>query len=288
MTRLTPEQARELLDRPYVACCGDYAPDHRGTHTRVERDVHDLAREVLALTSERDAAQHAADALRTALDGLRAAVATVRDARAVVAATGAASIAAWDAVEALPTASQTEGIAVALRASYEAGDALNAALDALLSASSPPATAYRQAAHDRELRVAAEDALTTAREERDAARSALDELVAAVRVEREAQEAYEAARNGSTFDLRAYVAACDAAKLRHFDATAALDALLSAAPPPATVPAALVRRQIGAVLAANGCDCDCGHSSDEHDDDCDRCLACRVEGALDAALAGCP
>ena len=134
MTRLTTERARLFADRPYVPCCDDRECVER----QAERDVHDLAREVLALTSERDAAQHAADALRTALDGLRAAVATVRDARAVVAATGAASIAAWDAVEALPTASQTEGIAVALRASYEAGDALNAALDALL-AGAPPA-----------------------------------------------------------------------------------------------------------------------------------------------------
>ena len=127
MTRLTTERARLFADRPYVPCCDDRECVER----QAERDVHDLAREVLALTSERDAAQHAADALRTALDGLRAAVATVRDARAVVAATGAASIAAWDAVEALPTASQTEGIAVALRASYEAGDALNAALRSL-------------------------------------------------------------------------------------------------------------------------------------------------------------
>lgn len=189
MTRLTTERARLFADRPYVPCCDDRECVER----QAERDVHDLAREVLALTSERDAAQHAADALRTALDGLRAAVATVRDARAVVAATAGRCSAAWDAVEALPTASQTEGIAVALRASYEAGDALNAALDALLAG----------------------------------------------------------------------------------------------APLPATVPAALVRRQVGVVLAANGCDCDCGHSSDEHDDDCDRCLACRVEGALDAALGRC-
>lgn len=48
--------------------------------------------------------------------------------------------------------------------------------------------------------------------------------------------------------------------------------------------AGAVRRQIGALLASNGCDCECEHSADEHDDDCERCLACRVE----SALAGCP
>ena len=137
--------------------------------------------------------------------------------------------------------------------------------------------------------------LLAAHEERDAARSALDELVAAVRVEREAVAHLTRARHRSA---RAWDDGADAeneARQAHYEAddamreaTERLDALLSAAPPPATVPAALVRRQIGAVLAANGCDCDCGHSSDEHDDDCDRCLACRVEGALDAALAGCP
>ena len=167
-----------------------------------------------------------------------------------------------------------------------------------LSAADVPALlrhiAALQAQHAGEV-AAAEDALTTAREERDAARSALDELVAAVRVEREAVAHLTRARHRSA---RAWDDGADAeneARQAHYEAddamreaTERLDALLSAAPPPATVPAALVRRQIGAVLAANGCDCDCGHSSDEHDDDCDRCLACRVEGALDAALAGCP
>lgn len=35
---------------------------------------------------------------------------------------------------------------------------------------------------------------------------------------------------------------------------------------------------VGEVLAANGCDCPCDCGPD-HDDDCSRCLACRVESA---------
>lgn len=34
------------------------------------------------------------------------------------------------------------------------------------------------------------------------------------------------------------------------------------------------------LLENNGCDCPCEHHSEEHDDDCDRCLACMVSGAL--------
>jgi len=37
---------------------------------------------------------------------------------------------------------------------------------------------------------------------------------------------------------------------------------------------------VGRVLSENGCDCDCGCFWDEHGDDCDRCLACRVEDAI--------
>lgn len=33
---------------------------------------------------------------------------------------------------------------------------------------------------------------------------------------------------------------------------------------------------IGSLLMINGCDCDCGHHSEEHDDDCTLCLACRI------------
>ena len=38
--------------------------------------------------------------------------------------------------------------------------------------------------------------------------------------------------------------------------------------------------RVGECLAQNGCDCDCGHDSGGHDDDCDRCLACRVDTAM--------
>ena len=38
--------------------------------------------------------------------------------------------------------------------------------------------------------------------------------------------------------------------------------------------------RIGAILVADGCDCACGHDFQDHDDDCIRCLGCRVEAAL--------
>lgn len=43
------------------------------------------------------------------------------------------------------------------------------------------------------------------------------------------------------------------------------------------------RRRLRAVcdlLAQNGCDCDCDHDAESHDDDCERCLACRVSEAV--------
>jgi hypothetical protein len=42
--------------------------------------------------------------------------------------------------------------------------------------------------------------------------------------------------------------------------------------------------RVGAVkllLEANGCDCDCDHHHSEHDDGCDRCLACRISWAIE-------
>lgn len=36
-------------------------------------------------------------------------------------------------------------------------------------------------------------------------------------------------------------------------------------------------RRIGLLLAGNGCDCECDHHAEEHEDDCSRCLACLVE-----------
>lgn len=42
-------------------------------------------------------------------------------------------------------------------------------------------------------------------------------------------------------------------------------------------------RAVCKLLSQNGCDCDCDHHYEEHDDDCERCLACRIGAALDAA-----
>jgi hypothetical protein len=33
------------------------------------------------------------------------------------------------------------------------------------------------------------------------------------------------------------------------------------------------------VIADDGCSCDCDHDSEGHDDDCDRCLGCRIDAA---------
>lgn len=62
---------------------------------------------------------------------LRAIVESVRAARAVSTAAATRYTAAWDAVGTMPpTPAQSEEIAAALLAAYEAGDALTAALDA--------------------------------------------------------------------------------------------------------------------------------------------------------------
>ena len=37
---------------------------------------------------------------------------------------------------------------------------------------------------------------------------------------------------------------------------------------------------IGQLLEANGCDCDCADHFEDHNEDCERCLACRVGEAL--------
>src|SRR5690242_14596194 len=39
-------------------------------------------------------------------------------------------------------------------------------------------------------------------------------------------------------------------------------------------------RSVGDLLSENGCDCDCDHHHEEHDDDCERCLACRIGEAI--------
>jgi DNA-binding helix-hairpin-helix protein with protein kinase domain len=37
---------------------------------------------------------------------------------------------------------------------------------------------------------------------------------------------------------------------------------------------------VAKLLVANGCDCECAHHYQEHDDDCERCLACKVSDAI--------
>ena len=37
---------------------------------------------------------------------------------------------------------------------------------------------------------------------------------------------------------------------------------------------------IGNVLGENGCDCECGHGWEDHEPECERCLACRVSEPL--------
>lgn len=39
--------------------------------------------------------------------------------------------------------------------------------------------------------------------------------------------------------------------------------------------------RIGSLLESNGCDCECEHHWEEHDDDCERCLACRIASVLE-------
>lgn len=39
-------------------------------------------------------------------------------------------------------------------------------------------------------------------------------------------------------------------------------------------------RDVEALLGTNGCDCECGHHHEEHGEDCERCLACRIAAAL--------
>lgn len=34
--------------------------------------------------------------------------------------------------------------------------------------------------------------------------------------------------------------------------------------------------EVEELLKANGCDCGCDHGYDDHEDDCERCFACRV------------
>jgi hypothetical protein len=145
--------AEEILDAEARADAADMQRDDAAHKAGEWRESHDIERtradaaeaECARLTTERDAARRAAtlaeterDTLRALTDSMRAdnvrlrgIVESVRSARAVSAAAAARYTAAWDAVGTLPpTAAQSEEIAAALRAAYEAGDALTAALDA--------------------------------------------------------------------------------------------------------------------------------------------------------------
>jgi uncharacterized protein (UPF0371 family) len=37
---------------------------------------------------------------------------------------------------------------------------------------------------------------------------------------------------------------------------------------------------VRSLLEKNGCDCNCEHHHEEHDGDCERCLACRIGEAV--------
>ena len=39
-------------------------------------------------------------------------------------------------------------------------------------------------------------------------------------------------------------------------------------------------RAVRRLLEWNGCECECEHHWEDHDDDCDRCLACRIAEAV--------
>ena len=39
-------------------------------------------------------------------------------------------------------------------------------------------------------------------------------------------------------------------------------------------------RAVRKLLEWNGCECECSHHWEDHDDDCDRCLACRIGEAV--------
>ena len=39
-------------------------------------------------------------------------------------------------------------------------------------------------------------------------------------------------------------------------------------------------RAVRCLLEENGCECECEHHWEDHDDDCDRCLACRIAEAV--------
>lgn len=38
--------------------------------------------------------------------------------------------------------------------------------------------------------------------------------------------------------------------------------------------------EVARILSRNGCECECEHHWEDHEDDCERCLACEIEEAL--------
>lgn len=37
---------------------------------------------------------------------------------------------------------------------------------------------------------------------------------------------------------------------------------------------------VGVLIGKNGCDCECDHDAESHDETCERCLACRISETL--------
>jgi len=184
------DRVRAMLAAPYVPCCDDRECAER----QAERDVHDLAAQVIALADALRAAEARAvvavaerDAAVTGHAALAAAVDAVRVASVPVAEASARYRAAWDAVDGTPTIPQSEAIAAALRVSYEAQETLDAALTALLrGAPSGYVAAAKVRAYLDALDVAVSPALLGAALDRErVARTALEAALAAATTPKE-------------------------------------------------------------------------------------------------------
>ena len=107
------------------------APD--ATYTEVVAAVEERAGMLAHAVQSWQARASGMEAAEREVARLRAIVDAVRSAREAVRSTAARYDAAWTGVESVPNAAQAEEIAARLTESYMAGDALSAALDALLS-----------------------------------------------------------------------------------------------------------------------------------------------------------
>ena len=107
------------------------APD--ATYTEVVAAVEERAGMLAHAVQSWQARASGMEAAEREIARLRAIVDAVRSAREDVRSTAARYDAAWTGVESVPNAAQAEEIAARLTESYMAGDALSAALDALLS-----------------------------------------------------------------------------------------------------------------------------------------------------------